>query len=121
MATSVDESQVVVGLLAELPIPRQATTSRVVVNNDVLRVVVFAMDAGQELTAHASPRAVTVQVLEGELTFVVGQAAHRLGPGDVVYLAPNERHEVTAETACRYTLVMVDVGPSGPGQAVTGA
>lgn len=107
--TPMTESQVMRGLRDELPIPTEATTSRVVVNNEVLRVVVFAMDAGQELTEHTSTRAVTVQLLEGELDMTVGDRQHSLGAGDVVYLAPNERHALVARSGCRFTLVMVDV------------
>jgi hypothetical protein avisC_01152 len=29
--------------------------------------------------------------------------------GDVIYLAPNDRHALTAVTPCRMELVMVDV------------
>lgn len=105
--TGVAQSVVRSGLYEDLPIPVEATTSRVVVNNDVLRVVLFAMAAGQELTAHASPRAVTVQIVEGELSFTVGTTAHHMHEGDVVYLAPNESHALVALSPCRFTLVMV--------------
>jgi hypothetical protein avisC_01152 len=32
-----------------------------------------------------------------------------MGAGDVIYLAPNDRHALTAVTACRMQLVMVNV------------
>lgn len=108
-AAPLNESSVRTGLWQELPITTEATTSRVVINNEALRVVMFAMDAGQELTDHSSPRAVTVQVLEGDLRFTVGTTEHRLTVGDVVYLAPNERHALVAESPCRFALVMVDL------------
>lgn len=106
--TPLDESVVKAGLWADLPVPAEATTSRVVVNNEVLRVVQFAMDTGQELTDHASPRAVTVHVMDGNLNFTVGSHQHILSAGDVVYLAPGERHALVAESPCRFTLVLVD-------------
>lgn len=111
MVTSpVNESMVVAGLFAELPIPHDATTSRTLINNDVLRVVAFAMGAGQELTEHASTRAVTVQVIEGALDFSVDGVEHRLAQGDVVYLAPGARHALVATSPTRFVLVMVGVG-----------
>lgn len=109
-AAPMDQSSVRTGLYAELPIPREATTSRVVVNNELLRVVLFAMDAGQELTDHSSPRAVTLQALEGAMTVGVGGTTHRVDAGDVIYLAPDERHTVLAESPARFALVMVDLG-----------
>jgi quercetin dioxygenase-like cupin family protein len=107
--TERSESVVRTDLLAALPITTDATTSRVVVNNDVLRVVLFAMDAGQELTDHAAARAVTVQMIEGRVRFTVGEQAHDLVAGDVIYLAPNERHAVVALTPTRFSLVLVSV------------
>ncbi len=97
--------------LAEgLPISQDATTSRKVVNTEQLRVILFAMDAGQELTEHASSRAVVVQQLQGRLRLTVAGRTETLEPGDVVYLAPDDRHALEAETPCRFALVMVAQG-----------
>lgn len=114
-AAPLDQSSVRTGLYAELPIPREATTSRVVVNNELLRVVLFAMDEGQELTEHASPRAVTIQALEGTMTVGVGGTPHLVSAGDVIYLAPGERHTVLAQSPVRFALVMVDLATRAAG------
>ncbi len=107
--TDVTESVFRSGVAAELPIPVEATTSRVLVNNAVLRVVAFAMDAGQELTDHASPRAVAVQMVEGSLDFTVGGTTAEIRAGDVVYIAPGERHALVATAPSRFVLVLVVV------------
>ena len=107
--TPVTESLFRLGLNEALPISEEATTSRVVVNNDVLRTVVFTFDAGQLLTEHASPRAVVVTLLEGEMDFSIKERKERMQAGDVIYLAPNDRHALVAVTPCRMQLVMVDV------------
>lgn len=85
------------------------TTSRVLVTNDVLRIVQFTFDAGEMLTEHASPRAVAVQLVSGRMRFTVDGTEQAMGDGDVIYLAPSARHSLVAETACRMTLVMVDL------------
>ena len=108
-ATAVSESLFRLGLNEVLPISEEATTSRVVVNNDVLRTVIFTFDAGQMLTEHASTKAVVVTLLEGEMDFSIGERNERMKAGDVIYLAPNDRHALTAVTPCRMELVMVDV------------
>ena len=108
-STPVSESLFHLGLNEALPISRDATTSRVVVNNEVLRTVLFTFDAGQELTEHASTKAVVVTVLEGDMDFSVGSRTERMRAGDVLYLAPNDRHALKAVTACRMQLVMVEV------------
>ncbi|MGB3954557.1 MAG: cupin domain-containing protein [Brooklawnia sp.] len=83
-----------------------------VVNNPLLRVVLFTFDAGQLLTEHTSPRAVVVTLLSGEMDFLVAGLNHKMTSGDVIYLAPGEPHSLTAVTRCRMQLVMVD--PSAP-------
>lgn len=112
--TPVTESQIHANLLEELPILRDATTSRVVINNDVLRFVLFSFDAGQQLTEHASPRAVIVQLLSGRMDFSVDSQSAILTAGDVVYLAPNARHALTAVEPCHLALTMVDVTEARP-------
>ncbi|WP_291455434.1 cupin domain-containing protein [Actinomyces sp. oral taxon 448] len=107
--TPVNESLFRLGLNDALPISEETTTSRVVVNNDVLRTVIFTFDAGQMLTEHASTKAVVVTLLEGEMDFSIGERNERMKAGDVIYLAPNDRHALTAVTPCRMELVMVDV------------
>lgn len=106
--TSITESAVVLGINADLPVVRESTTSRVILNNPLIRVVDFTFDAGQLLTEHASPRAVVVTLLDGEMDFEVNGESHLLHPGDMVYLAPDARHALTAVTPCRLQLVMVD-------------
>lgn len=95
-------------VLADLPVAKESITSRVLVNNPLLRVVTFAMDAGEMLTDHASPRAVVVQMLDGAIRFTVAGEEHSLVAGDVLYLAPGVQHEVVADAASHMTLVMVD-------------
>ena len=107
--TAVTESLFCLGLNEALPVSEEATTSRVVVNNDVLRTVIFTFDAGQMLTEHASTKAVVVTLLQGEMDFSIGERNERMKAGDVIYLAPNDRHALTAVTPCRMELVMVDV------------
>lgn len=107
--TPVSQSGAFLNLYSELPITKEATTSRVIVNNKVLRHVLFSFDAGQVLTEHSSTRAVIVNLLEGNMDFVVSGTEYHLETGDVIYLAPNERHAVEAKTPCRMSLTLVDV------------
>jgi quercetin dioxygenase-like cupin family protein len=111
--TDLSTSLAVTGLLGQLAVTASATTSRVVVDNPALRVVVFAFDEGELLTEHSSPRAVVVQLLDGAMRFTVGDTEHALSPGDVVYLAPGERHALVADAPSRMSLVMIDVEAAG--------
>ena len=90
--TTVSESVVSTAINKNLPILDDTTTSRVVVNNPLLRHVFFTFGEGQVLTDHASARAVIVNILEGKFDFTVGGTKNIVTAGDVIYLAPGERH-----------------------------
>ena len=107
--TPISESSAHVDLNDALPVVAESTTSRVLVTNEVMRIVQFTFDAGEMLTEHTSPRAVAVQVVSGRMRFTVDGTEHAVGDGDVIYLAPGAPHSLVAETACRMTLVMVDL------------
>lgn len=107
--TATEQSVAILNVTTDLPISKDATTSRVIVDNPLLRVIDFTFAAGQLLSEHTSSRAVVVTLLEGEMTFEVSGSTHTLAPGDVVYLAPHELHALSAVSDCRMQLVMVDV------------
>lgn len=111
-STPVCQSAVHADILTNLPILHQATTSRVIVNNDLMRHVVFALDAGQVLTEHSSPRAVIVQMICGRMKFDVAGVSHEIASGDVIYLAPNERHALEALEPCHMALTLVIPSPA---------
>ncbi|MGI5950642.1 MAG: cupin domain-containing protein [Brooklawnia sp.] len=106
--TPLSQSTVALNLNQELPVVTDSTTSRVILDNPLLRIVVFTFDAGQLLTEHTSPRAVAVTLLDGEMDFSLSGETHRMTGGDIIYLAPGEPHALTAITQCRLQLVMVD-------------
>lgn len=106
--SEITQSSTVVGLLDALPVGTESVTSRVVVNNPLIRVVYFAFDTGEMLTDHSSPRAVVVQLLDGAVRLGYDGVEHALRPGDVVYLAPGTVHAVVADAPSHLSLVMVD-------------
>ena len=106
--TEVYESVGYTNLLEDLPISKETTSSRVIVNNQILRVVLFAFDTGEQLTEHSTPRAVICQLLSGAIDFTVADTVHHLAPGDLVYLAPGQKHALVANEPSYLTLVMVD-------------
>ena len=107
--TTVSESVVSTAINKNLPILDDTTTSRVVVNNPLLRHVFFTFGEGQVLTDHASARAVIVNILEGKFDFTVGGTRNIVSAGDVIYLAPEERHALTALEPSRMSLTLIDV------------
>lgn len=83
-------------LTAEIEIPRDGTLSRVLHRDDLLRVVGFGFDAGQELTEHTASRPAIVQVISGRLRVTVGADSHELTPTSWLLIPADARHSVFA-------------------------
>lgn len=69
----------------------RATT---LVKTDTIRVVLVTMLKDGELQEHSAPGPITVQVLQGEIDFTVGDESHLMEAGDLISLAPGVRHAV---------------------------
>jgi len=60
-------------------------------------MVVFSFDPGGFIREHVVPDgAISVHVLEGELTVKTSEKEHRLGQNSVLLLAPGVKHDVAA-------------------------
>jgi quercetin dioxygenase-like cupin family protein len=68
-----------VDLLAACPIVPGAIVSKPLLNLPEGKVVLFAMDAGQEISDHRAPFVSTVQVLDGRLRFTVESTEKLMG------------------------------------------
>lgn len=87
---------VIPDLSSEVDVPLSGTLSRVLHQDDRLRLVLFAFDAGQELTEHRSGSAAVVQVVSGRLKFSASGEKSDLKPGAWLYMAPGEEHALEA-------------------------
>jgi quercetin dioxygenase-like cupin family protein len=95
-------------LLHSLVTPtEQGIASRVLAKAQGGNVTLFAFDAGQGLTEHASPFEALVLVLEGALTLTIGGSPVRATPGTIIRMPANVPHGVEAAEAARMLLVML--------------
>ncbi len=62
------------------------------------RLVIFGLEAGQEIDAHVSPSEVYMHVIEGQGDVLVGETRHPASAGDLFICAPNVSHGFRAET-----------------------
>ncbi|MBS0191049.1 MAG: cupin domain-containing protein [Planctomycetes bacterium] len=83
-----------------------ATVSKPLLNLPEGKVVIFAMDAGQEMSEHRAPFVATVQVLEGRLRFGVDSAEKIMGPNDWLLMPANAPHRLTALEPTRFVLTL---------------
>ncbi len=88
--------------------------SRTLLQTPELRAVLFAFDAGQELTSHTSRRRAVVQVLSGMCDFFFSGAWHRLETGALLHLPPGHPHAVRAGAGAFTMLLTLAAEPATP-------
>lgn len=94
-------------LLDAAPIVPGANVSRPIHEANGCKVVLFAMDAGQAISAHTVRFPALVQVLDGLLSVTVGETAHEVGPGSMILLPAGQPHGVKALQPARWLLTMM--------------
>lgn len=70
-------------------------------------ITLFAFDAGQGLTEHASPYDALVLVLEGRFVLTIGGTPVTASSGEVVNMPANVPHAVDAVEPSRMLLMML--------------
>ena len=108
---SPDTAQALV-LAENAQISAAGIVSRTLVQTPELRVVLFAFDAGQELTSHTSRRRAVVQVLSGACDFFYAGAWHRLETGSLLQLPPAHPHAVRAAAGTFTMLLTLGAEPA---------
>jgi quercetin dioxygenase-like cupin family protein len=64
------------------------------VKTDQLEVIRLVVPAGKELPRHQVADEITIQCLDGRVTFMAGATARELRAGQMLYLADNEPHSL---------------------------
>jgi quercetin dioxygenase-like cupin family protein len=85
-----------------------STVSRTVLKAEGTRVVLFAFDAGQELTEHTAAVPILLQVLDGHLRVGADGEHLDLSPGGLVHIGARVPHEILAMQPSRMVLTMLD-------------
>lgn len=97
-------------LLETCPIVAGATVSKALLNLAEGKVVIFAMDAGQEISEHRAPFVSTVQVLDGRLRFGVGDVERIMVAPDWLLMPSNAPHRLAAIEPTRFLLTLFKRG-----------
>ena len=98
---------------ALIEVAPDATVSRTVLKGEGVRVVLFAFDAGQELSEHTAAVPILLQVLDGRLRVGAGGEQVELTPGGLVHIGSRVPHDVLALEPTRMVLTMLDPRSSG--------
>jgi quercetin dioxygenase-like cupin family protein len=98
---------------ALIEVAPDATVSRTALRGEGVRVVLFAFDAGQELSEHTAAVPILLQVLDGRLRVGADGEQVELTPGALVHIGSRVPHDVLALEPSRMVLTMLDPRSSG--------
>lgn len=99
-------------LASAVEISPSGIVSRTLLQTPEIRVVLFAFDAGQELTSHTSRRRALAQVISGTCEFFYAGSWHALTVGSLVHLPPSHPHAVRAGDAPCTLLLTLGTEPA---------
>jgi len=84
-----------------------AIVSRTLAENEAGTLTLFAFDAGQGLSEHATPFDAVLTVLDGAAEVVIEGKSHRVKAGEVIVMPADKPHAVSAPEKLRMLLVMI--------------
>lgn len=87
-------------------IQTDSITSRTFYKGDGFNAILFAFDAGQELSEHTSTKSAILQIVEGEGRVTLGEDVHKVKQGAWIQMPPHLKHSVYAETPLKMLLLM---------------
>ncbi|MFA5073548.1 MAG: cupin domain-containing protein [Nitrospirota bacterium] len=97
----------ITNLKDEMPVTRGAIASRPLLDiPGSMKLVLFAMDEGQEISAHTTLFPAQVHLLDGAISVMVDNAWTDLAPGDQKSLPKGVPHGVRAIVPSHWLLVM---------------
>lgn len=94
-------------LVEQIDISAGGIVSKPLLETDSIKQVLFAIDAGQDLSEHTSPFVATVQVLDGQVDFVVSGEDYRLDANDWLIMPANAPHAVKSVKPTRMILTLL--------------
>jgi quercetin dioxygenase-like cupin family protein len=94
-------------LASRAEVPGAGTLSRVLHSDERVRLVLFAFDAGQELTEHTAGVPALLQVVSGRFRVGAGGDTFEMGPEAWLRLDAGEPHSLLALEPSRLLLTML--------------
>lgn len=90
---------------------QRGRTSRTIVKEGPLRIVLMALSPGGDLPVHSTDEPVQIHVTEGEIVFhAVGQD-YKLGKDDTLVFAAGVEHSAISADGCVFLLTVVRTNP----------
>ena len=94
-------------IFSEIQVPQKGILSHTLYNDEQVKIVLFGFAAGEELTSHTAPMPAIIQILNGEVTLILGSDICEAGPGCLVHMAPQLTHGIVAKTPATVLLTLL--------------
>lgn len=88
----------IVDLAQQIDIPHNGILSHTLYQSEQLKAVLFGFGAGEELSEHTASKPAIIQILQGEATLTLGDDTVAAKAGAWIYMPPNLKHNVHAQT-----------------------
>lgn len=75
-----------------------------------MRLVLVVMDEGNVIHTHLADSPLTIQVLEGDITFRAEAGEHELGEGEILFFGPGDAHDITARSKSALLITVSAIG-----------
>lgn len=92
----------------QIQVQPHSTVSSTALRAEGLRVVLFAFDAGEELSEHTAAVPAVLQVLSGQLQVTASGRTVNLEPGGLIHLPSRLPHAVVASEPSVMQLLLLD-------------
>lgn len=89
---------------------QRGRTSRTIVKEGPLRIVLMALSSGGDLPLHSTDEPVQIHVTDGEIVFHALGDDYMLAKGDTLVFAAGVEHSATSEDGCVFLLTVVRPG-----------
>ncbi|MDQ2949432.1 MAG: cupin domain-containing protein [Acidobacteriota bacterium] len=90
-----------------LPISDKGMVSRVLQDDDRVKVVLYGFAAGHQMKLHAAPVPAMLYFVEGEAMLTLGEETMPIGTGAFAHMPANLKHAIVANTPTLMLLVIV--------------
>jgi quercetin dioxygenase-like cupin family protein len=94
-------------LRREVQIPEKGIVSRILQNDEKLKVVLYGLAAGHEMSLHAAAVPAILYFVEGEATLTLGDERLAVHTGAFTHMPPHLKHAIVANTPLLMFLIMV--------------
>jgi quercetin dioxygenase-like cupin family protein len=108
LAFDLDEQ--IAALRAEEPYGRSGRAGRTLAKSGRFRLVLTAMQKGNEISTHQADSPMTLQVVTGALHFRTYGQEYTLSAGQVLFFGPGEAHDIRATEDSALLLTLSAIG-----------